>query len=962
MQFIQFQSQDPNSLSTPSAGNFNIFVDQTDNTLKIKDNAGEVYGGGGGYSDTTYSELVSAITTSGLTAGSFYLISNFRTCYDQPDFDIDGNPITTGNYKQAAIQPIMVFATSISTISTDAYQPAYPNDRIQYDWTWDMTEVTSGTSYGRITERIDEYGNRTDYDHRTIQFKRYRLYTNREGLRLNGTIQLFNTGIVSGTSTSFSALTVGNVVYIPDADPSYYEIIGITGNTSMRVSGNTIGSTDTGAGIYLAVEETNDTNGYFSYKRTNVKTNNFTGYTTFGNALTESYAKNNYVGNYANNYTNVGSNTFILANNVFLEGEYESNKFGDYCYNNTFGSDNQNNIWGDYCSENVSVNDIDSCIFGHYFYGNLINVNLTSNNIGSYFNGNRLLAENNEDFIDNTIGNQFNNNTIYSRFYENTINHYFNNNTIGDFGNLDELEFNGNNIGNYFNSNTIRKHFGDNKIGNYFENNVVNGPFFVNIIGDSFENNQNIGSDFGDNKIGNNFGNNSLIGDDFENNVIHDDTTGNRISYRFQNNKIGNAFEDNTLPDLDYFNWNDTTIENLQLRTFDTFYKALGANAVGNRVLGKEFIMHDTENDEYHKIKFTQWTQGGNGGGFSYERTKIYPTEEPTVYFTKRNYENDVDIIVPGSIEIVRDSNQNGIYNRVSEEGWNSSQSPLGTQWNSIYTQPNNGREFGNNKIGDGFYNNTIDNYFGVNWLDEYDSGNVIGDDFSNNTIGKNCFGNNICNRFQNNIVGEEFQLNFINSRVRQTTLSSCALYSAQTVNVFQNASAESRISYYDESDVLTIESLTEAPCEISFTIRASDFTDGNAIDNNTDPIGVNGVLGFENTDFDNNLDEGYYGDNLQGTSLAQLTAAYNFLGLSLSDSSGYVWNVEWGPGSSESSGLVKFGSNVDQAFFDIQVIDPSDSDWETSGNDNGTSLEGTFLFPAKFTIYLPLIDKGGWC
>ena len=297
------------------------------------------------YTEVTYSELYNSITGGTLTSGSFYLITNFRTCYDQPDFDYYGSPITTGStiYKQAAVQPLLVFATSTSTISTEAYQPTYPKDRIQYDWSWNMTEVTSGTSFGRITERIDEFNNRTDYDHRTIQFKRYPLYTSREGLRLNGTIQLFNTGIVSGTNTSFSALTVGNVVYIPDADPSYYEIIGITGNTRMRVSGDTIDPVASGSSFYLAVEETNDTNGYFSYKRTNVKTNNFSGYTTFGDAISQDYAKNNYVGNYANNYTNVGSNTFILANNVFLEGQYESNKFGDYCFNNTFGTDNQNN-------------------------------------------------------------------------------------------------------------------------------------------------------------------------------------------------------------------------------------------------------------------------------------------------------------------------------------------------------------------------------------------------------------------------------------------------------------------------------------------------------------------------------------------------------------------------------------------------------------------------------------------
>ena len=212
----------------------------------------------------SYSSFTTLITNSGLTQGSFYLINDFRTCYDQPDFDVNNGSITTGNYKQGPIEPIMVLATSNDTISTTVYQPSYPNDRIQYDWTWNFTEVTSGTSYGRITERIDEFNNRTDYDHRNILFKRYKLFTYRQDQPLNGTIELLSDGTISGTNTSFTTLTVGDVVYIP---PSYYEIVSITGNTAMTVSGDTITAVGPGQGIFPTIEENNG-NGYFSYKRT----------------------------------------------------------------------------------------------------------------------------------------------------------------------------------------------------------------------------------------------------------------------------------------------------------------------------------------------------------------------------------------------------------------------------------------------------------------------------------------------------------------------------------------------------------------------------------------------------------------------------------------------------------------------------------------------------------------------
>lgn len=34
----------------------------------------------------------------------------------------------------------------------------------RFNWTWNQTEVTGGTAFGRIIERIDEFNNRTDFD------------------------------------------------------------------------------------------------------------------------------------------------------------------------------------------------------------------------------------------------------------------------------------------------------------------------------------------------------------------------------------------------------------------------------------------------------------------------------------------------------------------------------------------------------------------------------------------------------------------------------------------------------------------------------------------------------------------------------------------------------------------------------------------------------------------------------
>jgi len=449
-----------------------------------------------------------------------------------------------------------------------------------------------------------------------------------------------------------------------------------------------------------------------------------------------------------------------------------------------------------------------------------------------------------------------------------------------------------------------------------------------------------------------------------------------------------NIFENNTLGDTQYFNWNNTSIENLTGRTYNTFYNSLfgdGGNNIGNVILGKELIMNFyrdsgttltsgylvvgetyeitdvafgggdfsnvadvidgtinevgcifistgtqptswcgitvtelTSYNEYHIVGFTQWTQNANGGGFSYERTKVYPTSEPTVYFTKTNYGPEVDVIISGRLEIRRNNN-GGIYNDVVENNFNSNVSPVGTEWNSIYTQPYNGSNFeyntivnefkgnyirgdfqvntinsyvGNNQfsgntysnnfgdytfgndflgdvnvnnwgsnfhdntidggfsknfigndfsintigenfyfnniqnyfyennIGNGFQTNEISNYFGYNTVGDnfgygYSApqGNKIGNNFYNNNIGEYVYNNSIPDNFVYNTIDNYFQWNIVNTAISGVCLSTGMLYDVTTVNVFKNKNGDNRLSYYDELDVLTIETLTEAPC-----------------------------------------------------------------------------------------------------------------------------------------------------
>lgn len=63
-------------------------------------------------------------------------------------------------------------------------------------------------------------------------------------------------------------------------------------------------------------------------------------------------------------------------------------------------------------------------------------------------------------------------------------------------------------------------------------------------------------------------------------------------------------------------------LSNLESRVYTDFALALDYN-VGNNILDTDLIMWDLTTDLYYRVQFNDWTQGGNGGGFSYRRIVI---------------------------------------------------------------------------------------------------------------------------------------------------------------------------------------------------------------------------------------------------------------------------------------------------------------------------------------------------
>ena len=152
------------------AAGTNIQLTEANDTITINAIGGG--SGGGGVINVTHSQLLTFKNTNQLSPGTFYRITDFRTMYDQPDFDATGSLKTSLPAKVGPIQPITVLAISNDTLSLRAYQEDYPLDVIDYilDFT---TPVNNTVTKGRIIYRKDEFGNEVDFDFKNVVFKRY---------------------------------------------------------------------------------------------------------------------------------------------------------------------------------------------------------------------------------------------------------------------------------------------------------------------------------------------------------------------------------------------------------------------------------------------------------------------------------------------------------------------------------------------------------------------------------------------------------------------------------------------------------------------------------------------------------------------------------------------------------------------------------------------------------------------
>ena len=783
------------------------------------------------YNEGTYDELYSFATGGTLTAGSYYLMSDYQACYDQPNYNNTKNPITTGNYKTGTTEPILLLSVSTTGFSPTVYSTLYPNDKITYDITWNTTEITSSPAKGRITERIDNFNNRTDYDNRSILFKRYNGYSYDENQPISGLVGISGitgtTGVLYGnTGTTFNSnFSTGSLVSVRNLNPSFFEVISVVSNSIAIISGVTISET-TDSPYYFGNDD-----GIMSYYQPNVRQDQVYEYTTFGDPIDNyQFSINNYVGNYSNLALGWFGNPFILANNVFISGSYINNTIGDGSYNNTFNDDCDNNQIGGNFYNNSTNDDFDGNIIGENFNNNYITSNFNNNRIGSDFDFNILLGG---SFYRNNIGNDFNNNVwTNSDFQNNEIGNQFNGNKIyGDFYNND--------IGNGYNNNESYSQFFRNLIGNGYNGNTVYSEFYENNIEHVFQNNTigtnlTIGADnFRDNRVGNDFEDN-IIKVNFQYNNILNDFYNNTIYFDFSQNSILNGFNTNTIGGVDNLG---LLFENNQIMN----------NFKGNDIQG-DFWSNQIKTDFKGNDIFEEFGYNNIGFGCS-----------PNTFSGITTHNNIGDYFQFNTCYGVFSYNTIGtnFNNNDVQDGFGfGGVSYQGNRIGNNFNDNTIGEYFYNNTIPDNFADNTVGDYFQWNIVDTYidfvdfttNYGNISGitysatgttaTDSSYGSIGGTTNGIGVNSLFQIDVVGGSVTnvsiisggtlystgntVTILGSQIGGTngvdnviiTVSIVSInpsvYEEYTCNIFKNSALSNRLSYYDGSDVLNIKNINE--------------------------------------------------------------------------------------------------------------------------------------------------------
>ena len=789
---------------------------------------------------TSYDELVYLKGTSGLITGAYYIIEDYRTCYDQPDYDYNGNPITSGIYRQSEVEPIIVLATSFNTIDKNAYQPKYPNDKIQYDISFSVTEITGNKEYGRIIERLDEFGNRTDYDHRTILFKRYRTYFYDLTSPLAGLINVSGSNAV-GTNTFFTEnFNTDSIIYVGG---NIFQVVSIIDDTHMELAGaNYI--YENNMRYYYASTEIDGSTSNIPYTHTQMTGMPSTQEATSGQFLMDGivsngdadfgvgskYFTNLYPGLFLMCAYNISIDEFSIQGDVGISGTnfntYEySTSFMDIDYSayvkrlggTTSPSINQIIIFNTSSStglvQKVSTNlsnDL-QIIDGiensratqlHYLlmskpHGEELS-NIEIQNIVNTYIG--LIDPNS---IENTLS-YFNSNYTKITSIPDTL-YLFN-----DIGSSGEIDNGGNNI--YDGANYIYTNIGEKyKCYDWKMNNIINDEVhryfktfqndteFIyssryttkdNYIGDhSMYYNSNISSSFF--RLANNvfglYSYSNTLGERCFNNTTYNWFNKNRITGTFQRNVIKRGFYSNRITEyftdniINGYSWGNNIGDSFSYNeTGDNFYDNIINNYFSYNSMTCVFYRNNIgincENNIFHKPFYSNIITHDCYNNVVY----------PYFYGNKIGEQFQNNTLGDGSVDF-------SFYDNIIGNRFKGSLILGNFYGNNI------GLDFYSNTINDSFYYNTLDNMFTFNNIDVDCYNNKFGSVIVGNHIGQLFNNNNIIGNFYSNTILNNFQFNNIEYTVNDTDFTSATfVYNSYTCTIIQGSNSTNYLYYFD--------------------------------------------------------------------------------------------------------------------------------------------------------------------
>ena len=314
---------------------------------------------------------------------------------------------------------------------------------------------------GVIYRMIDEFGNDCPYDFKNIVFKRYSLNINDE----------INYGEENWISTAKGNLPINSTrpeIYFSAIYTGYKNILDYSNNETVK---------------YLKYNATSDSQLMYTFTYVDSDTVDYN--SVIEDASLKGLCRFNEMGpRFSNDKLQLNNNVFfvhkIIGDDTIEPKHYYcySNKLGDNCHRNTFGSNCFSIILGNSCRDNIFGSQSYSMELGNYCRFNYFGIECNSNILGNYANsnifGNKTYSNKFGSFAKfNTTGKYCRYNTFGNAHTYNVVTDYFTGNTFGNYcsNNFFGESFRYNTFGNACSNIRI---LSDTNYSRYFQNNKFN--------------------------------------------------------------------------------------------------------------------------------------------------------------------------------------------------------------------------------------------------------------------------------------------------------------------------------------------------------------------------------------------------------------------------------------------------------------------------------------------------------